>query len=372
MSGEFYLEKSTFARGEPIFLYFQVVNDGPKGENLHSADPYSLCSGYQISVSTDPSITSSCALAGVGGSCASSYALLPPGKKRIERVLLNIDHKVDAPGDYSVEALRNLPHASVDANYFTDATKGTLQTHTTLYFRVDQNATQDARAFQPWLDQLHSVDPVKRHEAALTLASVAPRYLEDTLLAFADIPEFRPFAPLAFHRLNTPRSLAAMAQLLRKTEAGAPEHMQSADYLAESDDLQWFPLLREVGQKNARISSYLADAAELGGDKMLPTLVALLGSPDTKFTRLNAVMAMGWTGSRAAVPILLELLRNPDEDIADRARYGLRLLTHRMTSNDQGEAAQSEYPKWSQWWAHEGGNAPIYKAKECGDFTPLP
>jgi len=61
ISGQFYLEKATFAPGEPIFLYFQVVNDGPQAENLYSADPYSFCSGYQIGVSSDPGATSSCA-----------------------------------------------------------------------------------------------------------------------------------------------------------------------------------------------------------------------------------------------------------------------------------------------------------------------
>ena len=72
------------------------------------------------------------------------------------------------------------------------------------------------------------------------------------------------------------------------------------------------------------------------------------------------------------MPILLDLLRNPDPDIADGARYGLRILTHRTAKNDLGETPQSQYPQWSAWWAHEGGSAPIYKAKECGNLNPLP
>jgi hypothetical protein len=96
-----------------------------------------------------------------------------------------------------------------------------------------------------------------------------------------------------------------------------------------------------------------------------------MGSPDKEFTRINAVTAMGSTGSRAAVPILLDLLKSSDTDIADRARYGLRLLTHRSASDDQSENPQSQYPKWSQWWAREGVSAPIYKAAECGNFVPL-
>jgi HEAT repeats len=167
-------------------------------------------------------------------------------------------------------------------------------------------------------------DLIQRSEAARTLASIAPKSLEDALLGFGDSNEFRQFAPLAFHRLNTQRSMEALADLLEKTEAGSYEHMKSADYLAESGDPQWFPLLRDAAQKHAQILNYVSDGAELGADKMLPTLISLLGSPDKEFTRVNAVTAMGYTGSRSAVPILLELVKSPETGIAERALYALR------------------------------------------------
>jgi HEAT repeats len=372
LSGQFYLEKSRFAPGEPIFLYFEVVNDGPHSENIHSADPYSFCSGYHIDVSSDPKPTSSCPALVVGGSCLSSSVMLPSGKSRIERLLLNFDHEIDVPGPYSVEAERYLSHAPATANYFSpDTPKDTLEVRTTLYFEVDPSTTEDPKALQTFLGALKSNDPIQQSEAARTLASIAPKSLEDALLGFADSNEFRQFAPLAFHRLNTQRSIKALADLLEKSEAGSYEHMKSAGYLAESGDPQWFPLLRDVAQKHAQIGNYVYDAAELGGDKMLPTLVSLLGSPDKEFTRINAVTAMGYTGSRTAVPILLDLLRSPDTDIADRARYALRVLTHRTASDDQNESPQSQSPKWSQWWARGGTSAPIYKATECGNFIPL-
>jgi HEAT repeat protein len=141
--------------------------------------------------------------------------------------------------------------------------------------------------------------------------------------------------------------------------------------LAGSRWALWFALLLEIAQKNAGILNYLEDAAELGGDRMLPPLIALMSSPDKEFTVVNAVTAMGSTGSRAAVPILLDALRSPDTNVADRARYGLRRLTHRTVSEDQAENSQFQYSKWSQWWTREGATAPIYKARECGDFVPL-
>lgn len=125
-----------------------------------------------------------------------------------------------------------------------------------------------------------------------------------------------------------------MAELLNMTEAGTFEHMKSADYLAESGDPKWFPLLLEVAKKNARIANYLNDAAELGGDEMLPVLSALARDPDKEFTAVNAVTAMGYTGSRTAVPILLDFLQSSDPGLSDRARYGLRLLTHRTATNE--------------------------------------
>lgn len=371
LSGHFYLEKSTFAPGEPIFLYFEVVNDGRQAENLGSADPYSFCSGYQIKVSSDPDVSSSCGLIGFGGSCLSSSAVLPMGKKRVERLLLNFDHKIDAPGPYSVDAERHLSHAVASANYFSpDTPKDTLEVQTTLYFQVDSNTTHNPKALQTFVAQLRSEDPIARREAARTLASVAPQSLEDVLLAFADNPEFKQFAPLALHNLNTQRSMKALANLLNNTEVGSYEHIKSAEYLAASNDQQWFPLLQDVARKHAQILNYVDDAAELGGDRMLPTLIALAGNTDKEFT-INAVTAMGSTGSRAIVPFLLDLLKSSDTDIASRARYALRMLTHRTARDDQSASPQSEYPEWSQWWAREGSSAHIYKLTECGNFIPL-
>jgi HEAT repeat protein len=126
-------------------------------------------------------------------------------------------------------------------------------------------------------------------------------------------------------------------------------------------------------EKNAQISAYPYYAAELGGEKMLPVLVALEKSPDTKFTHLNAVMAMGSTGSRAALPLLLEQLKSPDVDTSDRANYGLQLLTHHIAfQHQQAPNREAEYIKWSRWWEREGATDPIYKDTECGDIVPLP
>ena len=237
---------------------------------------------------------------------------------------------------------------------------------------IDRNSSADPASLQSFVDQLHAKSPEKRREAARTLGSLAPPALENVLIAFADSPEFRQFAPLAFHRLNTQRSMAAMAELLTKAQPGTYEHMTSADYLAQSGDIQWFPLLQEVGRNNARISNYVTDAAELGGEKMLPPLIELLKSPDKEFTRMNAISGLGYTHTRDAVPILIELLRSPDRNVIEYAEAALRILTHHSSSANPSQTLVSDYPKWSQWWARERATAPIYKSDNCADVTPLP
>ena len=89
LSGRLYLEKETFAPGEPVFLYYEAMNSGADTLTVPKADPYSFCSGYQIHVSSDEKPQSSCMPMGSAGSCLSSSAELEAGQKLSERILLN-------------------------------------------------------------------------------------------------------------------------------------------------------------------------------------------------------------------------------------------------------------------------------------------
>ena len=174
--------------------------------------------------------------------------------------------------------------------------------------------------------------------------------------------------------------MAALAALLKTTEPGTFEHEESADYLAHSGDQKWLPLLLEIATKNAGNFPYVADAAELGGDKALPVLLELAGKPDKEFRPRsseegfaeNAVTGMGYTGSGNAVPILLSFLKGPDTAVAEGARRGLQILTHRAASDTWRDGSpQAEYSKWLRWWSREGATAPVYRSTECGDFNPI-
>jgi HEAT repeat protein len=251
--------------------------------------------------------------------------LLKPGEKLVERLLLNFDHEIDAPGDYRIEAIRRLP--KMVGSTGLQNRKHHFEFRETLYFRLDEEISAPAQSFQPWIEQLKSDDFMTRIEAAKALASLAPRSFEDVIIAFAADPQFRGFAPLALHRLNTSRSMAAMAELLRTSQPGSSESMDSDKYLAEAGDQQWFPLLRDIAMKNAENLPYVTNAAKLGESNMVPSLLSLLSSPDKQFTVTNAVSSLGYTASRSVIPVLIDLLKE-DRDIADRAAGSLQVLTH--------------------------------------------
>src|SRR5579871_5662852 len=103
-TGQFYLEKTEYAVGEPVFVYFLITNIGQNTESIYSADPYHAFSAYQFRVSSDqpgPPCTGSKAISG-----GSGHLTIGPGEKHVERVLLNFAHRIDKPGQYTVEAER--------------------------------------------------------------------------------------------------------------------------------------------------------------------------------------------------------------------------------------------------------------------------
>jgi len=108
LTANFRLDKTTFSVGEPVFLYFELVNHGPTTAMvLTAADPEQpFCSGHVISVSNDPPSTTLCP--GVeacieDGPLAQLEPLLS-GHKQTSRFLLNFHHEINAAGRYWVEA----------------------------------------------------------------------------------------------------------------------------------------------------------------------------------------------------------------------------------------------------------------------------
>jgi hypothetical protein len=255
VTGNFSLEKSTFAVGEPVFLSFTLHNEGKDMEKVSSADPYSFCSGYTIHITRDAAQQPAC-FQGFGGSCLSGAISLAPGASHTERLLLNYrnDSKgglgapVGVPGDYTVDASREIGYG--DYNLLSTRDHG--ETHQVFHLRVDDALELSPTVYAPYVQQLTSNDDQLRREAARTLATLAPPALEPLLLTFATSkdPGLRQFAPLALANLGTKASLAALAQMLLNSTPGTYEFMTAANDLGKTRDRAWFPLLMEIADQH--------------------------------------------------------------------------------------------------------------------------
>jgi hypothetical protein len=238
ISGQFHLEKSQYSLGEPIFIDFEAVNNGSAPVNFIAENMATMnwgCSPYSLQASSKrPSDAPklSCKSTGGGGisfMCGPMNGTLQPGEKHVDRILLNLFNDVDAPGTYSV-------HATWSA--FLGWSDG-LKADSIFTITVTQTPV-DVKELLPLVNQLRSGDGKRISEAARTLAALAPKSYEDTLLSFVDDPYLWEYAPMALHRLNTARSLAAMRKLAAITDPNTWVHRKALEYLANDpcvDDL---------------------------------------------------------------------------------------------------------------------------------------
>jgi hypothetical protein len=381
ITGTFSLDKTTFAPGEPVFLSFTLHNSGIEPEEIHTADPYSFCSGYQIHVTRDATPQPAC-FRNFGGSCISGAISLAPSASHTERILLNyrnnsrgdLGDPVSIPGYYTVEATRGIAFDPHSDNVFTSPDHS--EAHETFHLRVDDALELPPTVYAPYVQQLNSKDSDVRLEAARTLATIAPPALEPLLLTFATSKDYalKQFAPLALSNLSTKASSAALAQMLVDDKPGSYESMTAAEGLGKTHDPAWLPILLEASDQHN--SMYLRYAADSGGDAAIAPLLTRLHTPTT---RSSAIFALGYTGSRAAIPILISLLStqaNPDEETRNvtlTASTALRQLTHLYPEQDGGAAPISTWHnRWQNWWVTFGQTATIYKPEDCVADTKLP
>ena len=96
--------------------------------------------------------------------------------------------------------------------------------------------------------------------------------------------------------------------------------------------------------------------------------------------RGSAVYALGNTGSRTAIPLLIDLLKpspsgNKETSMneAASANAALQQLTHRYVADRMSDSwVESARRQWQQWWLTVGQSAKLYRPGECVPDTALP
>jgi hypothetical protein len=377
LEGRLYLDKDSFLAGEPVYLHFDLTNKGAKSVEVAVGNSYSFCGGYRIEVSSDPSAEmSSCSAVGSGGSCGVGAVPIASGETRHDRVLLNFEHDLSKPGAYDISASQTLSYGPTGADLGSRNQWVQVKTDAQFHIRVEDGSDESlAPLFQPYLADLNSKDEARRGEAARVIGSLAPSFLEETILSMLDSPVTRPFALIGLKHLNTPRSREALAGIVQNTTGYSYEKGQAIKFLSEMGDRAYFPLLLDEATRHEpnQARDYVLAAAELGGEDAMPYAVSLVMSPDP-FSRANGVMALPLTGSRTAVPILIDLLRNQDIDLERLASIGLIRLTHLSPLGENrwfSDNPSDENPEWRSWWLSNGASTPIYGPSQCGKVESL-
>jgi len=373
---EITMEKVRYAVGEPIYVRFTLTNVGKEPEQFMVGSAYSMCSGHSIQVSRGRPLQHSSCDTGVSGSCISGQRVVGPGESYADTVLVNYEHDLSEPGSYAIQALQVVRYGPKTDEIVHQANGPEVREERVFEIVVvGGNEAEQVVNLQPYVSQLNSKDEETRMEAARVIASTAPKSMEDTLVAMLKIPAAHGLALEGLRRINTEKARAALAEIVKNTKEYSWDKERAIRFLGEMGDKSYFALLQGVAEATPpnQARDYVWAAAELGGDDAMPFVMELLSSKDP-FSRGNGVMALPRTGSRSAVPVLIELLRGGNEDVGVLASNGLIRITHRSPFPQQewGGAAPGEtYGEWKRWWSAEGASAKLYGPGECGEIEAL-
>jgi hypothetical protein len=362
LQGQISTAKQVYVAGEPVYVHFEVTNVGKEPIVYNAGDPYSDGCGYSLQVSSGPALAHPSCAPAKADACDTSEQILAEGETLRQNILVNYAHDVRKAGDYEIHAVRVMKYgpmrtAAADRKEFKLEKSLQIQV-----VRSDHDALE--AIYRVYVRNLGSQDDEIQREAERAIVSGGMPWLEDTIVSMVRQYRSREFALLGLRNLNTPRAREELAKLAQSTSELTPENEMAVGYLAQMGDKNYFPMLLgiakevEVGQGR----EYVLAAAELGVDDAVPYLKELLGSANPN-ARANGVMGLGVTGSRAAVPILIEALKGSNAELVKLAANGLTELTHR--SSEQTE-------KWATWWAAAGTAAKVYGPRECGEVEVLP
>lgn len=143
-------------------------------------------------------------------------------------------------------------------------------------------------------------------------------------------------------------------------QSGAPGSSQRQEAAAVFAHVPRDPTIEKTTKQEAAMSLGCQ-----GGDQAVRNLEATLrdASPET---RQRIARALGNSGSRLAVPVLIGMFR--DDSARDEVCDALVRLTHR-TWCDGGDDDVVLRKAWRRWWSQMKSRVEIYESDSCRDAS---
>lgn len=375
LAGRFYPEKQTYLFGEPVFIDFEITNNGEKpawidqrmGEPCIEPDPMEVVGAKHAGPGWDTTLG---CYGGIGGSCPGGVVELKPGTKYATRIFLNSWFRLDHAGTYQVHARRIVP-VYPSGEFAASWTVPNKEFSSDFQISLVQGTEEELKAaYQPYVEDASTPEQGDHWLALAAIESMAPPVLEDLVLKLAETPNRE--NPVTLLRLNTPRSKQKLVDWAE--QSGNSGLQQGAiQALATTRDPTYLPLLiRIAGTSTDGNRDSLILAAGLFGEEAIPFLKSTLGSADVE-ARVAAARGLGLTRSRSAVSILIGALQDPNEEVHRAVTVSLAELTHRSITKEPWHESPSpdQYRRWHNWWLENEHIAPIYGTDSCVQPQPL-
>ncbi|HEV2350145.1 MAG TPA: HEAT repeat domain-containing protein [Terriglobia bacterium] len=387
------MEKQKFILGEPIFCDFVIRNTGTKtfyfryrapdrilNRDLEN-EPHFMVTGKSKRPLADPAPRR---CGGAKGSAVYGSVMLPPGQTHTERWLLNQWARVRRPGNYSVWADRRLPlFVSEPGTSGASSIAAYASALDELQFEVTPASESELRAaLEPYVKKLSEPPPADVTEAVLVATTLPQSYFIDQLelLARAPAKEHRwnpNQAVEGLARLGTSAAWQALVEIARGEPDSSGKHATAAPPANHSLRAYAILLLAEKG--NAAYLPAILDTMDSASPDLRQDALRSLGffhspraaevlfeklrSPNST-DRVNAVLGLKNLGGKNSIPALLDMLKDPTDEVRQVANFALQGLTGQnfKLSASAGRAESARTAKqWHDWWL-----------KNAGAFSPLP
>jgi hypothetical protein len=375
LAGLFYPEKQTYLFGEPIFIDFEITNNGEKpawidqrmGEPCIEPDPMEVVGAKHEGLGWDT--TFGC-YGGIGGSCPGGVLELKPGTKYATRIFLNSRFRLDHAGTYQVYARRIVPVYPSGA-FAPSWTVPKKEFSSDFQISLVQGTEEELKAaFQPYVEDASTPEQGDHWLSLAAIEEMAPPFLEDLVLKLAETPNRE--SPVTLLRLNTARSKQKLVEWAEQSSNGTLQQ-GAIQALAETRDPSYLPLLiRIAGTSTDGNRDSAIWWAGLFGEDAIPFLKSTLGSADVD-VRAAAARGLGLTRSRSAVSILIGASQDVNDEVHRAVTVSLAELTHRSVTKEPWHESPSsnQYRRWHNWWLENEHIAQIYGTDSCVEPQPL-